>query len=197
MREYGSGEVTPHMAVLGLMSQGRSTAAALHDRLAREFPQANYAPNSARTGLVRLAKKGQVRVVREGEEPSQDIYEITDLGLRVLEEWLYETTIPPAPLRDPVQGKLAFVGPPDIGRLIETVRAFEEAAGRNYGTEHGKVHTLSLRGVADRSPRLELQLIRLKYTTTLWGQEAKRLTVLRQELEDLQEKLAAARSRAC
>jgi len=189
MRAYGSGDLTPLMAVLGLISQGRSTAAALHSRLDSEFPHANYAPNAAHTGLARLAQKGHVRLVREGEEPPQDVYEITELGLRHFEEWLYEIAIVPAPLRDPLQGKLTFIGPsPDgIAQLIETVRAFEEAAAHNYGTEHGKINTLSISGL-EGNPRLELQRIRLKYTATVWGQEAKRLSSLRRELEDFQTK---------
>jgi DNA-binding PadR family transcriptional regulator len=177
------------MAVLGLISQGRSTAAALHSRLDSEFPHANYAPNAAHTGLARLAQKGQVRLVREGEQPPQDVYEITELGLRRFEEWLYEIAIVPTPLRDPLQGKLMFIPSSDNGieRLIETIRTFEEAAAHNYGSEHGKINTLSISGL-DGNPRLELQRIRLKYTATVWGQEAKRLASLRRELEEFQAK---------
>lgn len=193
MPVYGSGEVTPQMAVLGLISQGRSTVAALGQRLEKEFPHANYAPNSARTGLLRLAKKGDVRLVREGEGPSEDLFEITELGLGNFEEWLYKVAIIPMPLRDPLQGKLTFVGPDDIAGLVEKVKAFEDAAARNFGDEHGKISTLSLGGV-DGNPRLELQRIRLSFTATMWGQEAKRLMALRQQLEDFQAKLLPQRT---
>lgn len=193
MPVYGSGEVTPQMAVLGLISQGRSTVAALGQRLEKEFPHANYAPNSARTGLLRLAKKGDVRLVREGEGPSEDLFEITELGLGNFEEWLYKVAIIPMPLRDPLQGKLTFVGPDDIVGLVEKVKAFEDAAARNFGDEHGKISTLSLGGV-DGNPRLELQRIRLSFTATMWGQEAKRLMALRQQLEDFQAKLLPQRT---
>jgi DNA-binding PadR family transcriptional regulator len=189
MREYSSGEVTPHEAVLGLIAQGRSTVAALHSRLDKAFPHANYAPNTARTGLKRLAEKGQVRLVREGEEPSQDEYEITELGLRLFEERLYETAIVPAPLRDAVLAKLAFVRPHGVARLIGIVKALEDAAAQQYGSEHGKINTLNISGLVDGNPNLELQRIRLKYTATVWGQETKRLASLRKELEDFQEKL--------
>jgi hypothetical protein len=47
MREYSSGEVTPHEAVLGLMAQGRASVLGLRGRLEREFPHANYPPNLA------------------------------------------------------------------------------------------------------------------------------------------------------
>jgi len=189
MREYGSGDLTPQMAVLGLMSQGRSTVAALHDRLDREFPHANYAPNAAHTSLPRLAAKGLVRVVQEGEEPSQDIYEITELGLRDFEEWLYEVAIVPSPLRDPLHGKLMFSGPSRerIGRLIKIVELFEKATWDRFGSEQGKINTLNIRGVTN--PRSELQRIALKYTASKWGGDAKRLTALRKELEEFQANL--------
>lgn len=50
MREFRSGEVTPHEAVLGLLAQGRTTVAGLKGRLEREFPHAR-ATLSTRTVL--------------------------------------------------------------------------------------------------------------------------------------------------
>jgi len=191
MREYGSGEVTPHMAVLGLVARRRGTVAAVHGRLEQEFPHANYAPNATRTALKRLAAKGHVRLVREGEGPAQDLYEITELGLSRFEEWLYESAIVPTPQRDQLQGRLAFVELDGVERLIEIVKASEDAAAHRYGSEHGKINTLNIGGRVEGNPELELRRMRLKYTATAWGQEAKRLSSLRSELEDFQERLRA------
>ncbi len=182
---YKSGEVAPQMAVLGLLSQGSSTVAALGHRLEKEFPHANYAPNTARTGLRRLAEKSETRLIREGEGPGDDLYEITELGLENFENWLYGASITPMPLRDPLHGKLAFVGPADIGGLIATVKALEEAAAHNFAGEHGKISALGLSRVQG-DPRRELRRIRLAFAATLWGQEVKRLMALRAQLEAFQ-----------
>jgi DNA-binding PadR family transcriptional regulator len=190
MAEYGTGEIKPHEAVLGLMACGRSSAGALKHRLEREFPQANYAPNTANTALRRLADKGHVRVLDPDGRASEDVYEITQQGLDVFESWLYDMVAIPAPLRDPLQAKLAFVRPDGVGGLISIIRVLEEAAAHQYGVEHGRLRTLHVaRGITGK-PDLELQSIRHKYTASLWGHEAKRLAKLRKDLEQLQANLS-------
>jgi hypothetical protein len=190
MQAYSSGDVTPQRAVLGLLAQGRGTVAALYERLLEEFPDANYAPNTAHNSLPRLAAKGHARFVHEGEEPSQDVYEITELGLLDIDEWIFDAALVPTPLRDPVQGKLAFIGPSpsSLGRFIKIVELLEKATADRFGQEHGKIDTLNIRGVTN--PGLELQRIRLKYRASKWGGETKRLTALRKELEEFKAKLA-------
>jgi hypothetical protein len=185
MPTYGSGALKPQMAVLGLLSQGRGTVASIATRLSSDFPHANYAPNSAHTSLPRLAEKGHARLVREGEESSENLYEITPPGLRHFEEWLHDVAIVPLPLSEPLHGKLAFIDLKGIGKAIEMVRVYEEAAASKYGSIHGLIHALTIRNLAG-SPSLELDRIRLEYTATLWGQQAQRLTGLREKLEHLQ-----------
>lgn len=193
MREYGSGEITPHEAVLGLISQGRSTVAGLRLRLDKEFPHANYAPNTATTALRRLARKNHVRLVRAGDDSAEDLYEITEEGLAQVEEWLYELMSVPAPLRDALQAKLAFVPPHGVARLVGIVRILEDAAAQQYGVEHAKIKTLGIGSVVEGNYLLELQLIRHHFTANLWGQEAKRLAGLRRDLERLQANFDARR----
>lgn len=183
MREYSSGEVTPHEAVLGLIAQGRTTVAGLRVRLEREFPHANYAPNTATTALRRLADKGHVRLVEHGGDDAGDVYEITRQGMGILEDWLYEIVSIPAPQRDAVQAKLAFVPADGVGRLLAIVRVLEEAAAQQYGVEHGRIKTLNIGGRVDGNAGLELQCIRHQFTASLWGQESKRLAGLRRDLE--------------
>jgi DNA-binding PadR family transcriptional regulator len=191
MREYRSGEVTPHEAVLGLMTQGRTTVGSLRLRLEREFPQANYAPNTARSALKRLAEKGQVRLVKQGDDDTADVYEITQQGMRVFEEWLYEVPSVPAPQRDAMQAKLAFLPPSGAGRLLGIVKLLEEAAAQQYGVEHGRIKTLNIDGRVDGNADLELQCIRHQFTANLWGQEQKRLAGMRKDLEAFQAKHGA------
>jgi DNA-binding PadR family transcriptional regulator len=183
MREYKSGEVTPHEAVLGLIAQGRMTVGSLRLRLEREFPHANYAPNTARMALKRLADKGHVRLVEHGGDDAADVYEITQEGMRVFEEWLYEIASVPAPQRDSIQAKLAFLPAHGVGRLLSIVKVLEEAAAHQYGVEHGKIKTLNIGGRVEGNADLELQCIRHQFTANLWGQEQKRLAGLRNSLE--------------
>jgi DNA-binding PadR family transcriptional regulator len=183
MREYSSGEVTPHEAVLGLIAKGRNTVTGLKGRLEREFPHANYAPNTASTALKRLAAKGQVRLVEHGGDDAGDVYEITRQGMNVLEEWLYEIASVPAPQRDAIQAKLAFVPADGVGRLVGIIKVLEEAAAHQYGVEHGKVKTLTIGGRVEGNPGLELQRIRHQFTANLWGYESKWLAALRKDLE--------------
>jgi DNA-binding PadR family transcriptional regulator len=183
MREYSSGEVTPHEAVLGLIAQGRTTVAGLRSRLEREFRHANYAPNTASTALRRLAAKGHVRLVEHGGDDAGDIYEITRQGMSVFEDWLYEIASVPATQRDAMQAKLAFLPAHGAGRLMAIVKVLEEAAAQQYGVEHGKIKTLNIGGRVEGNPDLELQCIRHQFTASLWGQESKRLAGLRKDLE--------------
>lgn len=183
MREYSSGEVKPHEAVLGLIALGRTTVAGLRSRLEREFPHANYAPNTASTALPRLAAKGHVRLVQQASDEARDIYEITPQGMSIVEDWLYEIASVPAPQRNAIQAKLAFVGASGVPRLIGIVKVLEEAAAQQYGVEHGKIKTLTFGGRIDGNPDQELQRIRHHFTANLWGQESKRLAGLRKDLE--------------
>jgi DNA-binding PadR family transcriptional regulator len=183
MREYRSGEVTPHEAVLGLLAQGRTTVEGLKGRLEREFPNANYSPNTASMALKRLAAKGHARLIEHGGEDSADVYEITRPGLNVLEDWLYEIASVPAPQRDAMQAKLAFVPTGGVGRLVAIIKVLEDAAAHQYGVEHGKIKTLNIGGRVEGNPDLELQCIRHQFTANLWGQESKRLAGLRKDLE--------------
>jgi DNA-binding PadR family transcriptional regulator len=186
MREYSSGEVTPHEAVLGLVARGRTTVAGLRVRLEREFPHANYAPNTANIALRRLATKGHVRLVEPGHDAAEDIYEITRQGMKVFEEWLYEIPSVPATQRDSMQAKLAFLPPHGAGRLLGIVKVHEEAAAQQYGVEHGRIKTLNIDGRVDGNADLELQCIRHQFTANLWGQEQKRLAGMRKDLERFQ-----------
>ncbi len=188
MREFRSGEVTPHEAVLGLLAQGRTTVAGLKGRLEREFPHANYAPNTASMALRRLAAKGQARLVEHGGEDAADVYEITGPGMGVLEDWLYEIVSVPAPQRDSIQAKLAFLPADGVGRLVAIIKVLEEAAAHQYGVEHGKIKTLNIGGRVAGNPGLELQCIRHQFTANLWGQEQKRLAGLRKDLERFRDK---------
>jgi hypothetical protein len=138
--------------------------------------------------LRRLAAKGHARLVEHGGEDAADVYEITLPGMNVLEDWLYEIASVPAPQRDAMQAKLAFVPADGAGRLVAIIKVLEEAAAHQYGVEHGKIKTLNIGGRVEGNPDLELQCIRHQFTANLWGQESKRLAGLRKDLERFQAK---------
>jgi DNA-binding PadR family transcriptional regulator len=188
MREYRTGEATPHEAVLGLMAQGRNTIAGIRTRLEREFPYANYSPNTATMALKRLADKGHVRLLEHSGDDDANVYEITPEGIRVFEDWLYELASVPAPQRDAMQAKLAFLPPHGALRLLAIVKVLEEAAAHQYGVEHGAIKTLRLGGKVEGNADLELQCIRHHFTASLWGHESQRLAGLRKDLELLHTK---------
>jgi DNA-binding PadR family transcriptional regulator len=188
MREYRTGEATPHDAVLGLIAQGRNTVEGIRTRLEREFPYANYPRNTASMALKRLADKGHVRLIERSGDDAANVYEITREGMSVFEDWLYELASVPAPQRDAMQAKLAFLPAQGAPRLLAIVRVLEEAAAYQYGVEHGKIRTLTLGGNVDGNADRELQCIRHQFTASLWGQESKRLAGLRKDLERFHEK---------
>jgi DNA-binding PadR family transcriptional regulator len=183
MSEHRSAEVTPHEAVLGLLAQGRTTVEGLKGRLAREFPHANYAPNTASMALRRLVEKGQAQLVKHGDDDTTDVYEITRPGVNVFEDWLYEVVSIPSPQRDAIQAKLAFVPVSGVGRFLGIIKILQEAAAHQYGVEHGKVKTIEIGRGVGRNPDLELERIRHQYTASLWGAEQKRLAALCKSLE--------------
>jgi DNA-binding PadR family transcriptional regulator len=183
MSDYRSGEVTPHEAVLGLLAQGRTSVGSLRSRLEREFPHANYAPNTARTALKRLAEKGHARLVEHGGDYAADVYEITRQGMNAFEEWFYEIASVPTAQRDSIQAKLAFLPADGAGRLLGIIKVLEEAASLQYGVEHGRIKTLNIGKRVEGNADLELQCIRHQYTANLWGREQKALAGLRNDLE--------------
>jgi DNA-binding PadR family transcriptional regulator len=183
MGEYRTGEATPLEAVLGLISQGPTTVAALRARLEREFPHANFSPNTASMALKRLAEKGQVRIAEHRSDHAENIFEITPEGMSLFEEWLYELASVPATQRDAMQAKLTFLPAEGVDRLMAIAKVLEEAAAQQYGVEHGKIKTLTLGRKVDGNATLELQCIRHQFTASLWGQESKRLAGLRKDLE--------------
>jgi DNA-binding PadR family transcriptional regulator len=186
MQEHRSSDVTPHEAVLCVIAQRPGTVAEIRARLGREFPYANYPPNTAGTALPRLARKHAVRLVRSGEESAEDFYEITERGLADLERWLYDLISIPLPLRDPLQARLLHVPPRGVPRLTGIVKILAEASAEKYGAEQAKVKALTFVADSTGSAEAELRLIMHQYTANLWALKTQVLTKLNRALEEFQ-----------
>ena len=99
--------ITPQIAVLSLVVQEPDTVAGVSRRLKEQFPAARFPESSAHNNMRSLAATGHIRLVEEGTEPPFS-YEATVAGDELSRKWIWRST--PPMMRDPLQGKLAFVG---------------------------------------------------------------------------------------
>jgi DNA-binding PadR family transcriptional regulator len=134
------GDMTPQMMVLGLACEEAGTVADIQRRLADLFVSADFPKNAAHTNLPALAAKGYVRLVEEGEEPSQNRYEGTENGIRRLRDWVVSR--PPVPaMRETIHGKVEFATLDELAELIILVRA--EAKACQITSDHAHERMLT------------------------------------------------------
>jgi len=178
--------ITPRIAVLSLVVRQPDTVAGIGRRLKEEFPAARFPESSAHNNMRSLAESGYLRLVEEGTEPSLNRYEATAAGDELSRRWVLRASLPPM-MRDPLQGKLAFVGPEQVAALIQLVRKEERA----FTVEYDQVQSRWLRhkrfreGLTEIDGHAELQAIRLKDEVELLGMMVLRRKKVRTELEEL------------
>ncbi len=177
--------ITPRIAVLSLVVQEPDTVAGVSRRLKEQFPAAQFPESSAHNNMRSLAQTGHIRLVEEGAEPPLNRYEATTAGDELSRRWLL-SSLPPM-MRDPLQGKLAFVGSEQIAALIRLVREEEQA----FTIEYDQVQSRWLKHKRFRDDllradwRAELQAIKLKDEVDLFGVMVMRRKKVRRELEEL------------
>jgi DNA-binding PadR family transcriptional regulator len=181
--------ITPWIAVLSLVVQESDTVAGVSRRLKEQFRAAHFPESSAHNNIRSLAGVGYLRLVEEGSEPTLNRYEATTAGDEVSRRWLLSSLTPM--MRDPLQGKLSFVGYEQIDALIELVRAEEQAFRSEY--ERLQVRCLGHKRFRDRLAALdcqaELQAIKLKDEAEWFGDEVMRRKKRARELEELLSRL--------
>lgn len=183
-----SGELSASMAILGLVIQEADTAAGVGVRLVERFPRARWSRSVAHNDLPSLARQGLVRLVQRGAKPSLDRYEATDDGVEQFQRWLRASSAGPPMLRDSLSAKLAFSEERDLPGLLDAIREEEqicvaefEAAQMRLGAAR-RLGQLGPANGSDWSGRVRSAI--MTDEAMMWGQRAKRLQCLRQELEE-------------
>lgn len=183
-----SGELSASMAILGLVIQEADTAAGVGARLVDRFPHARWSRSVAHNDLPSLARQGLVHLVERGAKPSLDRYEATPDGVEQFQGWLRSSTMGPPTLRDALSAKLAFSEEHDLPGLLDAIREEEriciaefEAAQMRLGAAR-RLGRLGPANGSDWEGRVQSAI--LTDEAMMWGQRAKRLQCLRQELEE-------------
>jgi hypothetical protein len=189
------GEMSASMAVLSLVVERPDTVASVGVRLAQQFPDARWSRNAAHNNMSSLVKQGLVLLVKEappGASSSLDSYRATDEGVAHVRKWVREFAVVPPVLRDSLQGKLEFSSEEeDLLGVIKTVREEEDACARRYADAHmndvrAQHSRRRLRSRGERPSFKDLvQDVKLADEARVWGQMAKRLAALRENLEDV------------
>lgn len=182
-----NGDVSASMAILGLVIQTPDTAAGVGARLVERFPRARWSRSVAHNDLPSLARQGLVRIVEAGAKPSLDRYEATPQGVEQFRDWLQASSLAPPMLRDALAAKLAFSEEEDLAGLLEAIREEERICTAEFEAAHmrlGAARRLGRLGPADGADwEGRVRSAIMTDEAMMWGQRAKRLQCLRQELE--------------
>jgi DNA-binding PadR family transcriptional regulator len=183
-----SGDLSASMAILGLVIQEPDTAAGVGARLVERFPRARWSRSVAHNDLPSLARQGLVLLVERGAKPSLDRYEATPAGVEQFREWLRASSMAPPMLRDALSAKLAFSEEPDLPGLLEAIREEERICVAEFEDAQMRLNAarrLGQLGPANGSDWAgRVQSAVMTDEAMMWGQRAKRLQCLRQELEE-------------
>jgi DNA-binding PadR family transcriptional regulator len=189
------GDMTPQMMVLGVVAREPGTVANTQRRLTETFPTAALERNTAHVTLPRLAKKGWVRLVKRGDEESEDVYEVTDVGREERHKWVIRTPRPPAQ-RDAIHGKVQFADFEELQAVIRYLEK-EENAAREAGDEAHRQMQGEKRLLQRFPPKgwreemhAETRMLHLKDVTAMWADAADRRRLLREQLEETKERFA-------
>lgn len=185
------------MMILGLACEERGTVAEIQRRLSDLFPSADFPKNAAHTSLPLLAKEDYVRLVEEGADKSQDVYEGTIVGIGRLRAWV--TSGPPVPaMREAVHGRVEFATLEELAELIIIVRSEAKACQLTSDDAHERMLTEQRRRIDARPKKgwaedLDAQLsnAHLQDVTLMWDDAAARRRKLGDRLEKIHKHFAA------
>jgi hypothetical protein len=176
------------MAILGLVIQQADTAAGVGARLVDRFPRARWSRSVAHNDLPSLAKQGLVRMVERGARPSLDRYEATPDGVDQFGAWLRASSLAPPILRDALSAKLVFAEREDLPELLAAIREEERVCIAEFEAAQMRLNAARRLGQLGPANGTEwagrVQSAVMTDEAMMWGQRAKRLQCLRQELEE-------------
>jgi DNA-binding PadR family transcriptional regulator len=191
-----AGEMTPQMMVLAATTAGPGTVREIQKRLVERWPSADFRKNSAHNNLPLLEEQGCVRLVEQGEKPSQDIYAIADMGWAALRTWV--TRWPPDPAnRDAIHVKVQFARLDDLPEIVRMVRAQESLCQEESDKAQARLLAAE-RLLSKRPPRnweeeldAELKKAELEDVTLFWGDIAIRRKAYGDQVEDSYRRFSA------
>jgi DNA-binding PadR family transcriptional regulator len=189
-----SADLSARILVLGIVVEegGPLTLANVGLRLSEDFGGTQYSKNAVHQNLKNLAKGSYLRLVKEGVEPSFNVYEALEKGVIEFEQWLTASEPDPPALRDAMLARLNFytrrAKRDDIEGLVARVRQQQKRCARQFALAHSNVtheedQQQQQRGSVTLSD--SLRLIQLEDEAELWGNLSTRFRKLQKRLEGL------------
>ncbi|HEY7960934.1 MAG TPA: hypothetical protein VID29_03340 [Solirubrobacteraceae bacterium] len=159
-------ELSSSMAILGLLIERPDTAGGLERRLAERFAADGFVHSTGHSALRRLAATGYVRTGVEGRpegrvrragavgperaghdqakrDRAQERFVVTPEGVTAFQRWLGTASATPL-IREDLRGKIAFLAPSDLPRMIDILRAEEDMCAAEYESVHARMGEIEL-----------------------------------------------------
>src|ERR1022692_5267054 len=97
------GALAANTAILSLFLDGPESLANIRGRMRRDYANARWSRSVVDAAVPALLDDELIALVHAAEKPAQRIYEITERGADVFREWVRESAMAPAPIREPLQ----------------------------------------------------------------------------------------------
>jgi len=184
--------LSPLLVVLAITAEEPGSVAEIQRRASDLFPSAYFSKTAAHSNLPSLARKRWVKLIEKGEQDSQNRYEVTELGLKKLRQWITrDSPVLPA-MREAIHGKLEFATRKQLGDLIILSRAEAVACQITSDDAHRRMLTEQRRRVSMRRNRRrtweddlddEMSQAHLEDVKLMWEDIAERRRKLADRLE--------------
>jgi DNA-binding PadR family transcriptional regulator len=125
-RSSPKGDLTPSMAVLGLLCDRPDSASRIGVRLDERYPHGRWAKTTNYAIFLELAKRGAIEKVRSGTTAPDDLYKTTVLGATEFGEWLREAVKAPPRIRDPTQAWVQHSDETELPEMIKSIEAMQK-----------------------------------------------------------------------
>jgi hypothetical protein len=127
------------MAILGLLIQQPDTPSGVKDRLSQEFPHGRWSRNIVYGNMPKLARRGLICRVQEGEEG--DLWKATQRGAAEFKKWLSRAAAAPPPRRDPRLLWLEHSDESEQPEMLRVVRAVEATVRAEFAAAQTRLNT--------------------------------------------------------
>ncbi len=124
------GALAANTAILSLFLDGPESLANIRGRMRRDYADARWSRSVVDAAVPALLDDELIALVHAAEKPAQRIYEITERGADVFREWVRESAMAPAPIREPLQLWIERSTPDERPMLLAVLRESELAALR-------------------------------------------------------------------